>query len=98
MGPLLAARPLAMTPGGEMLQGYRSCLHQALLRLVDVEGTPTSDPRVLALTAHLSRRQAAFELQEELRRRAPPPGREQAVHRQLLADYFRGVDLHYTVS
>ena len=95
MGPLLATRPLP-SGGGEarepLLQGYRSCLQQALFHLVEYDGVPTTDPRVLALTTHLSRRQAAFELQEELRRRSRP----QEEHRQLLADYFRGVDLHYT--
>ncbi|XP_034256091.1 uncharacterized protein LOC117654059 [Thrips palmi] len=95
MGPLLAcsAGPLGASAGSPevLLQGYRSCLHEALRVLVEAEGAPTADPRVLALTAHLTRRQAALEMAEESRRQ-----HQHLQQSQLLQHYFRGVDLHYS--
>lgn len=86
-------------PGGAgtdaVLEGYRACLRRALRVLVDDEGTPTTDPRVLALSSHLCRRQAAVELQEELHRQHEG---QQHLRRQLLDHYFRGVDLHCMAS
>lgn len=103
MGPLLACSSLPLSAGAApgslgspeaLLQGYRSCLQEALRSLVECEGTPTSDPRVLAITAHLTRRQAAFEMEEEMRRRQHQ--QQHLQQRQLLDHYFRGVDLHYS--
>lgn len=101
MGPLLACSAGPLSAGAAagspevLLQGYRSCLQEALRGLVEYERTPTSDPRVLALTSHLTRRQAAFEMEEELRRQQQQQQQQQHPQRQLLHHYFRGVDLHY---
>ncbi|XP_026273081.1 uncharacterized protein LOC113202854 [Frankliniella occidentalis] len=98
MGPVLAACPPSVGPADALLQGYRHCLREALRHLVEHENTPTADPRVLALTTHLARRQAALELDEELRRRQLEQLEQQHLRRRLLDHYFRGVDLHCMAS